>query len=183
MDPQIPPMLLHRFAEREAGGTDISGHMAYLRDQAACRPGAVIAEFGVRDGNSTCAFLAGLLAGSGYLWSVDLELPTAPHWFWALDLWSFLRTDALGEKAEAWMPPEIDVLFIDLDPHSREQTLAMIGMWLHRVRPGGVALFHDTDWAGGTGVRDALDDYTAAGGLKWVNREGSCGLGVIEVPA
>lgn len=185
MDLQARRLLLDRYQERAAGGVDISGHMPYLREQAAARPGVVVAEFGVRDGNSTAAFLAGLLDHDddpGHLWSVDIEQPTAPHWFHAVDRWSFLRADALGDEAQAWIPAEIDVLFVDLDPHTREQTTAMIEAWLPRVRPGGVALFHDTQWYGGTGVWDALDDYAAATGQPWQNRQGSNGLGVITVP-
>jgi predicted O-methyltransferase YrrM len=186
MDPQVPPLLLREFGDRighEHNGVDIAAHMPYLCWQAAVRVKPVIAEFGVRAGNSTCAFLAGLLASGGYLWSVDLQPTSAPHWFGALDLWTFIQADALGDHAAELIPEKLDVLFVDLDPHSREQTAAMIRKWLPRVRPGGVARFHDTDCGGGTGVRDALDDYATTGGRPWVNREGSNGLGVIEVPA
>jgi len=180
VDLQVLPLLEASYRARLDAGSDIAGHLPYLRTTAAAvtREDAVVAEFGVRAGNSTCALLAGLLdAGKGHLYSVDLNETPDLFWFGGTGRWSFLEADALGRKAAEWVPPEIDVLFVDLDPHSFDQTAAMILAWLPRVRKGGTALFHDTSWGGGTGVRDALE----ASGVAWENREGSNGLGVVRL--
>jgi hypothetical protein len=82
------------------------------------------------------------------------------------------------------------VLFIDLDPHSFEQTLAALMMWAPRVRPGGVILCHDTEWpeinyvrpgAAESEVGRALDTFCKLRGHEWENRHGCNGLGVLRI--
>lgn len=148
-------------------------------------------ELGTRSGNSTSAFLAACeLRGRGFVWSFDLEPPDVP-WELTGPHWSFRQLDALGPRAQAAAPDLIDVLFIDLDPHSFEQTRAALDLWAPRVRPGGVVLCHDTEWpeinarcpnAHDSGVGQALDDYCREHGLSWENRTGNNGLGVLRVP-
>lgn len=183
MEANLPSMLLHEFRDRSASGCDIADHMVFLAGLAAQRPKPLIVEFGTGRGNSTCAFLTGLLHSGGHLWSVDIAANHAPSWFLGTGLWSFLQADALGDEPKTWIPHACDIMFVDLDPHSFEQTAAMLDRWMSWVRPGGLALFHDTQWGGGQGVRDALCSWSGAHGVPWVNREGSNGLGVIEVPA
>jgi predicted O-methyltransferase YrrM len=182
MDSQIPPLVLASYDQRYTAGNDIRDHMPYLRTRAASLgPGGVIAEFGVRRGNSTCAFLAGAIASGAQVWSVDLDRSPDLDWFSGTGQWQFLQADALGQEAAGWVPGQIDVLFVDLDPHTLLQTEEMLSVWLPRVRPGGLALWHDTSWGGGTGVRDALDGWAKETGLSWEERPGSNGLGVIQL--
>ena len=172
-DPTVLARLYDEYDHLAQGGTDISDHLPYLREHAH----GAVAEFGVRGGVSTRALLAGVLDNGGHLWSVDIQDNPDLFWLGGTGQWSFLVADALGASAPVWVPKKLDVLFVDLDPHSEEQTTAMIDMWLPRVKPGGVALFHDTQWGGGTGVRDALN----ASGLEWEDRDGSNGLGVVRL--
>jgi hypothetical protein len=78
-------------------------------------------------------------------------------------------------------------LFIDTS-HTVEQTLGELRTYVPRIRPGGVALFHDTEWREpsemldepGGWVKEALDIYCAEAGLEWENRSGSYGMGIIR---
>ncbi len=102
--------------------------------------------------------------------------------------WSFLRGDALAPEALAWAPKDINVLFIDIDPHDFEQTLTALTLWTPRVMPGGVVLLHDTEKYIGaeyiteeSGVWRALDLYCGMKHLEWRNRPGCNGLGILRV--
>lgn len=174
-----------------AGGAwcDIQGHLAFLYREAQGR--AVMAEFGVRRGNSTCAFLAAIeTAGTGELWSVDQAMPLVPAAWHALRYWRFLQADDLSPQARAWVPAELDLLFIDTS-HDQDHTLAELTAYGPRVRPGGVILAHDTQWDEGDielrspsgPVARALDVWCAAQPWEasWENRPGSYGLGIIRV--
>jgi len=155
--------------------------------------GARVVDLGVRTGNSAAAFLAAAqVARNGKVWSFDLDVPDVPELFWRSRAWSFHQLDALSQEALDAGPAMADVLFVDLDPHSYEQTLAVLRLWVPMVRPGGVVLCHDTEWPEINGVAPgsaesevgrALDDFCAEmGGLAWENRHGNNGLGVLRLP-
>jgi len=187
--PTLP--LFAEYERRLRTPSDIQQHLPELFRWAATQHDANVVELGTRSGNSTAAFLAACeLRGRGFVWSFDLapaDVPwelTGPHW-------SFRQLDALGVRAQAAAPDLIDVLFIDLDPHSFEQTADALRLWVPRVRPGGVVLCHDTEWPEinarcpdphDSGVGRALDDFCRERGLSWENRAGNNGLGVLRVP-
>ena len=170
--------------------SDITGHLPYLHDQAAQRPGCRVIELGTRTGQSTVAFLAALDTG-GHVWSIDLDHPAVPDEWYDLGSWSFLRADALAGKALAWAPRSCHLLFVDLDPHSYEQTMQALNLWLPRVLPGGLVLLHDTEFPEINGmptpvheseVGRAAGDWCKRWGLEWQNMPGCFGLGVIHLP-
>lgn len=148
----------------------------------ARHPGTRIIELGVRAGNSTSAFLAGIEHGRGELWSVDIARPDVPAQWHDLPSWHLLIADDLSDEAARFCPGEADVLFIDTS-HYYKHTVAELDRYVPRVRPGGVALVHDThnqrDWPD---VPRALDDWCAAAGLGWYGHQAWPGLGVIEIP-
>lgn len=163
------------YRARCAEDSDISLHLPFLYDSAQ---GATVIELGVRTGNSTAAFLA---AGAE-VWSVDTGEPQVPGEWRGNPRWHFLLGDDLHPSVRAALPARCDVLFIDTS-HTYEHTLAELRAYAPRAR---LVLLHDTQWAGGidigtpTGpVARALDDYCVEAGLRWENRAGSYGLGVI----
>lgn len=176
--------------------SDIRQHLPELFRETLVRAvlrGARVVDLGVRTGNSTAAFLAAVqVARNGRVWSYDLDVPDVPELFWQLRSWKFQQMDALSQEASDAGPAAADVVFIDLDPHSYEQTLAALRLWVPTIRPGGVVLCHDTEWPEINGVAPgsaesevgrALDDFCAEmGGLSWENRTGCNGLGVLRVP-
>jgi Methyltransferase domain len=196
---------MHAQYQARAGGawSDIRGHLDFIYSQAvqlACYPpddelsgmarAAVLAELGVRAGNSTCALLAAIeTAGAGDLYSVDLGPADVPDAWRRLPYWHFLQADDLSVKARRFIPGELDLLFIDTS-HSEPHTLAELAAYAPRVRPGGIILCHDTQWDEGDAelaapagpVARALNTWTARMSLEWDNRPGSYGLGVIRVP-
>jgi predicted O-methyltransferase YrrM len=169
--------------------SDIRGHLEFIREQAAGR--AVIAELGVRAGNSTCAILAAIeQAGTGELWSVDIAAPQVPVSWLGLPHWHFLRAGDTTETAQRWLPAQLDMLLIDTS-HEQAHTLAELEVYGRRVREGGVILLHDTCWAPGDvelrepagPVAQALETWCRGAVLTWVNRPGSYGMGVVRIPA
>ena len=184
--------------------SDALEQLPLLRDAARSYWRPAIAELGTRTGESTSAFLAGAAASGGHVWSVDYG-PATEEW---LDngLWSFLAADDMSEQAAAWLPGELDILFIDTS-HLYGHTLAELRKYAPRVRPGGLVLCHDTGIsrkfivgygelraAGGPEwpVAAALDAYCAETGLAWTaqvrpadppypERQFS-GLGTIRIP-
>ena len=189
----------------EGRWNDIQDCLAFLHESVLAYPRAQVVELGVRGGNSTSALLSAVQQVGGHLWSCDIEPPGRggdwdfpPEWN-EVPEWTFICGDSVGDTVIAQMPKEIDVLFEDTS-HTFEQTLAEMEAYMPLVRPGGVALFHDTQCIlGPPGGREflptpqvegevarAMDDYCAKHGLSWANRhseEGFYGLGVLRIPA
>lgn len=143
-----------------------------------------IIELGVRGGNSTAAFLAGLerAGNGGQLWSVDIQEPVVPKDWHKLPFWHLLVADDLSAEAVTFCPPDADVLFVDTS-HLYEHTMAELRRYMPRVRPGGIALFHDTDPHDWPDVSRALDDFCEESErYVWYEHPFWHGLGVIEVP-
>lgn len=167
--------------------SDMQGHMPFLRDTAASYSRPVIIELGVRSGQSTACFLAAIQAGGGELWSVDVDPPQVPaHWH-GLPEWHFLQADDVSAQAREWLPAQCDLLFIDTS-HTYEQTMTELSVYVPRVRPGGMVLCHDTEWAHPGTMLDApagpvtaaLDQWCGREGVTWANRHGSYGMGMIR---
>ena len=160
----------------------------------ANRPGVRIIELGIRSGNSTSAFLAGLERGHAFLsadeavstrlgglWSVDIAPPAVPGEWADCPFWHFLIANDVTEQAVSFCPDDAEILFIDTS-HYYEHTLAELRLYVPKVRPGGVVLLHDTDPAEWPDVSRALRDYCAESGLEWYDHPFWHGLGVIEIP-
>lgn len=221
------------YAKRLAAWSDIQEQAPLLRDAARRYARPVIAELGTRTGESTSALLAGASASGGHVWSVDPGFwnigsgprpePVQGVARWAPEraayvpddactaawkdsgLWSFLPADDMSDEAAAWVPAELDILFIDTS-HLYDHTLAELRRFVPRVRPGGMVLMHDTELViqqmtaygepGAEGgpeypVAAALDTYCAETGLTWTRQaerpapaagKPFYGLGTITIP-
>lgn len=184
---------------RAAVWSDIQGHLRFMvtrageigaRHSVQQRGGLVIIELGVREGNSTCAFLAVLENVKGTLWSVDINPARTPPEWDKIEHWKFLQADDMSPEAREWLPAECDVLFIDTS-HVYEHTLVELAEYAPRVRPGGVILMHDTEHGGhypdmpqpqpDFPVAAAVKEYCWDQRLGWSNRPGSYGMGVIDI--
>jgi cephalosporin hydroxylase len=168
--------LLQEYVVRCAGPSDIHEHLPTLFEAVLTCPSRnpYIVECGVRSGNSTAALLYGLVVRQGgTLLSVDPAVPDVPdHWF-ANPYWTYVRGDDCDPLVTADIEPGIDILFIDTS-HTYEHTLRELQVYWPRVRPGGVAFFHDTETEG-CGVSDALDAFFGQDG--WTNQKNCYGLG------
>jgi predicted O-methyltransferase YrrM len=182
--------------------SDIRDHLPFLREQAAVRDKPQIAELGTRTGNSTLAFLDGASVTGGHVWSVDIEdilqYPDGMKPWAGLPSWTFVHGDSLDPEVQASLPQELDILFNDAS-HEYLPTLEECRRYVPMIKPGGLALFHDTKlllwsengitWSGSSDknknetppVRRALDDYCAETGLAWEEMDGEFGLGVIRL--
>lgn len=172
--------------------SDIQGHLPFLHDTVAAYPKPWVIELGVAWGNSTSALLSAVSKAGGILWSVDAgEVRTTnmiPADWWDDPRWQFLKADDISAEAQAWLPDGCDVMLVDSD-HSYEHVTGILNTYMPRVRPGGIALFHDTQWqypdtdlGGPEGdIARALSDWCGTHGVTWENRPGSYGLGIIRV--
>ena len=154
-----------------------------------------VLELGTRTGNSTAAFLYALqIRQGGMLHSVDIEAPDVPdEWFaspqWKFHLGSDIDSRVLSNLGLA--RGSVDVLFIDTS-HTYDHTIIELSVYMPMVKPGGVALFHDTEVVSDVcHVARALDEYCADvqkvwhphHELSWSNDPACYGLGTIRVPA
>lgn len=163
-----------------AADSDIWQHLPILYNAARSYENVQVLELGTRGGESTRALLAGAEARGGHVWSVDIAPPRVPVEEWlATGVWSFtLSDDMTVEIPDGYRP---HVLFIDTS-HEREHTLAEIRRFVPLVRPGGMALFHDTEFGDQPyPVAAALDEYCSAEHLTWTNHHGCFGLGELHV--
>jgi cephalosporin hydroxylase len=175
--------------------SDIYQHLPALFGAVTeCRSeNPVVLELGTRSGNSTAAFLYALqVRQSGILHSVDIEVPDVPAEWFGNQRWLFhLGDDVDARILGLWQTrPFLDVLFVDTS-HTYEHTLAELIAYMPLVKPGGVALFHDTGVVSEVcHVVRALDEYCAdmqqmwhpAYELNWSNDPRCYGLGTIRVP-
>lgn len=162
------------------------GHVIECRSEQP-----VVLELGTRAGNSTAAFLYALqVRQSGILHSVDIEVPDVPEEWYRNPQWNFhLGSDTDSRIACAM--PLVDILFVDTS-HTYEHTMVELAAYMPLVKPGGVALFHDTEVVSDVcHVARALDEYCAnvqgvwphGTDLHWDNDPRCYGLGTIRVPA
>lgn len=174
----------------DAATSDLAAHAAYLAHAAR---GNVVIELGIRTGVSTAAFLSTATA----VYSCDIDRPAVGPATAAHPSWTFTLGDSIAASTLERMPHSCDVLFIDTS-HEYDQTLTELAAYWPRIRPGGLALLHDTMWdtcdppqggrwcteldAPGGPVTRAIEAFTTAHGLTWVNRPGSFGLGIIRKP-
>jgi predicted O-methyltransferase YrrM len=183
--------LSEEFGVRRRVYSDIQDYLPLLYRQSwqasarSAKP--VLVELGVRSGNSTCALLAGLeKGGHGELWSVDIAEPDVPAGWRELPFWHLLVADDMSAAAQEWLPPVVDLLFIDTS-HTYEQTYRELFTYVPRLKVDGVVLLHDTQWSSPdialpqpTGpVAEALAEYCRFTGLRWTNVPGRYGMGVI----
>lgn len=158
---------------KEDANLDTHAHLPFLRSVAK---GNVL-EIGVHCGISTTALLAGLEENGGHLWSVDVH-PSCRYVWYGHPQWTFLCTWA-GDSI-AHIPGVVDAVFIDGD-HSYQGVMYDLEQWGERCKPGGVILCHDADTPSFTGVRQAIEEFCNARGLRHELRPGSHGLEVIYV--
>lgn len=148
------------YSRRVATPSDINQHMAYLR--ALAEHCTHITEFGVRTGNSTVAFAAGLKP-DGKLVGYDINPPM-------LGLprsWEFIQADT-GKLEDI---AETDLLFIDT-LHDCAQVAAELR---HGKRVRKWIVFHDTVLFGTReestgippGINQAIWDFLAANWREW----------------
>jgi predicted O-methyltransferase YrrM len=189
---KITVSLRSGYLDRLSRWSDIQEYLPFLHEQARSRPGCRVLELGARRGNSTLAFLAGCAESGGHVTSCDIDdvrrFPDGIGPFGASPRWTFTRGDDMDQTVQSLLPAQVDVLFLDTS-HEYEHTLAELRVYVPRVVPGGVALFHDTNvmgWPGYRWDRDispvhaALDEYCAEAGSAWENLPGIYGLGVIR---
>jgi predicted O-methyltransferase YrrM len=176
------------YAARLGTWSDIQEQMPLLYDAARRRPQVKVLELGVRNGNSTAAFLAAAEEAGGHVWSVDTDPVAADTSSWeASGRWTFLRGDDLEVTPEEspGVPLRPDVLFIDTS-HTYEHTLAELCRLVPSVAAGGVVLMHDTllTWDHPEyQVAKALDTFCGETGRSWAEISGGrYGLGEIERP-
>lgn len=153
--------------------TDMQAHLPLLWGQAH---GNVI-EFGVRQGISTTALLAGVERNGGHVYSLDIEDCSA---VWAgHPQWTFIQAASTEvEKFPTVAAMRFDLVLIDSD-HSYTITYQELETWVPRVKAGGTVLLHDTHRFAGD-VLLALNNYCYEHNLQYLVQPGSMGLGVIQ---
>lgn len=175
----MPPFSAEYQARLAGPWTDIQDQLPLLYERACRYPGVQVAEFGVRTGESTAAFLAAAEHAGGRVWSCDTDPPRVPAWWHDSPLWTFTRASSLDAG-----PRAADVLFIDTS-HEYEATIAELARHVPAVRPGGLVLCHDTRLADPPfepyAVARALDAWCAEAGLSWAELGGRYGLGEITL--
>ena len=152
--------LTNRITGKAGEHWDIYQHLPTLAHIAqSCES---IVEFGVRTGNSTCAFLYGLETGKGgTLHSFDLNATSLNPPVLEKTKWKFTQANT-AQLADI---PECDVLFIDT-LHTAEQVNAELR---HANRVKRFILLHDTvtfgDFGEGDrnklGITSAIYDFLA----------------------
>lgn len=157
--------------------SDINEHLPRLFAESLRMRPRLIAELGVRKGQSTFVFERVARLCDAALVSVDIEdcmqASSYPHWH-------FVQSDdvAFARRFPAWcaehgLPAQIDVLFIDTS-HVYEHTVQEIDAWFPLLSNHALVFFHDTNqrliysrddksigqgWNNDRGILRALEKY------------------------
>jgi glycosyltransferase involved in cell wall biosynthesis/predicted O-methyltransferase YrrM len=181
---RFPVSLQADYQQRLAVWSDVQEEMPILHNAVLGYSAPRILELGVRTGNSTSAFLAAAEKAGGHLWSVDIEKPRVPDSWFQSPVWTFTQGDDMAPDVVKAQPDVVDILFLDVDPHSYRQTLDELYQYVPLVRPGGIVFAHDTKLDPGMSypVAQAMDEFCRTTGFTWREQGGQYGLGRIDVP-
>lgn len=175
------------YEQRLGADTDIRDHLEYFVETCVELDAKHVIELGVRNGNSTVAWLYGLDQTEGHLWSVDPDgraVGTIPP-----ERWTFVFGLDTDQTVIDQLPNQVDVVFIDTT-HYYQHTLYELELYVPRVRPGGRVLLHDTELEIPDGsvneppfpVKRAVAEYCEANDLRWTNRDFCWGLATVFIP-
>jgi predicted O-methyltransferase YrrM len=156
---------------------DIDMHASWIESVAA----GDVFEIGVRTGISTAAFLLGLEAHGGHLYSLDnnpgciVSIHSHPQW-------TFIAGDSRDvEDIKRQIPTSLDVLMVDGD-HTYKGVFADLANYASLVRSGGRIILHDVASEYDPGVRKAFDEFIEVTGFESEIFPSWVGLGQILVP-
>src|SRR3990167_3785500 len=131
------------FQKNLTSWSDIQGHLPLLYNQSQGN----ILEFGVRDGVSTSAFLAGVERYGGDVVSVDIN-PQCGELFKGNKQWRFIEGSSVDVSMTKVIGPGflvgkgLDMLFLDT-LHTYEHVTRELEIWGRFVRIGGSIFVHD----------------------------------------
>lgn len=143
-----------------------------------------VIELGTRTGVSTIAWLWALVSTGGRLTSIDIdERPDIGEH----EHWTFIQGDDLDPEITAQLDPA-EIVFIDTS-HTYPQTLAELNVYRWLVKPGGLIVLHDTELRHPLDapprppypVKTAIEEFTRANGLDWLNVPYCWGLGIVRM--
>jgi len=133
-------------AVAHAVGSDVQDDVPLLYALGCAVQPAVIVELGTRQGTSTrtLAYLAKKIGA--HFFTVDPDPGCQDFIKDLLHPEHCVFLNMTGEHAfSAGVTPAPDLLFIDTDPHTYDQTKMWLETWVRTSLPhGGVAAFHDT---------------------------------------
>jgi len=155
--------------------TDGAGDFDALWALVAARQPRWMVELGTRHGTSTRVMRS---ASNRHLLTIDPVDATKYLEGCDCTIWTMTGEEAFGKYL--W---EADLMFIDTDPHSYEQTKGWLETWVDKkLRRGGIAAFHDTISCK-DGVNRALEEWVGSH-PNWVLTEMGAGhgLGVLQCP-
>ncbi len=119
---------------------DLGANKAHLFCTAArAEPGDVLVDLGVREGASSFTMLEATAGQECHVIGVD----PAPMPFICPDRYEYLQTDSI--TAADVIPNELYMVFFDT-LHIKEQVLAELHYYWPKIRIGGWAVFHDSNW-------------------------------------
>lgn len=178
--------LMRELWRRAQHGSDISDHLPRLFELASVKHVKII-ELGVRQGDSTSAFLAAAQEQDGEVWSVDISSPSVPAEWHDLLFWYPVVGDDL--EVVDRLPDRVDIVFIDTS-HTYEQTKAELELYVGKIKSGGMIVLHDTELEHPDAspnsdpafpVAAAVREFSEARGLpvEWVS--GCYGLAIVTV--
>lgn len=154
-------------AVAHAVGSDVQDDVPILYGLAMETKPAVIVELGTRQGTSTRTLAYAARALGAMFYTVDPDPGCQNFIKDILHPEHCIFLNMTGEHAfSAGVTPSPDLLFIDTDPHTYEQTKMWLETWVRVSLPSGcVAAFHDT-----VPARPEIQVGRAV--LEWVMGEG-----------
>ena len=176
--------IISQYEEARRTPSDIYLHLPLFVSLVQALDAKTVIELGTRGGVSTIAWLYGVEATGGHVWSVDIDpAPELQH-----PQWTFIQGNDLDPTVVRQLP-DAEIVFIDTS-HAYQQTMAELNVYRWKVKPGGRIVLHDTELAHPMGVpqlprypvKQAVEDFCFDENLSWQNFPENFGLGVITIP-
>lgn len=125
------------------GTLDISQHLLTLYALTISLKAKKVLELGVREGNSTLAFLLGLNITKGDLTSIDIrETHSLREKFNSFKNWNYVISDSLLFLENFKPETPYDIVFID-DWHDGEHVIKELNYIETFITPSSIILLHD----------------------------------------
>lgn len=164
---ELPSAMPPREVRVAVAGSDVEGDGALLWMLTALLAPKVIVELGVRHGCTSRVLMAGAASNIEAAYLVDPNplcaerLPPLPSWA------HFVAApgEHVWKNGAQKFERRIDLLFVDTDPHTYDQTREWLETYVSvGLAPGGVAIFHDVFAARQEiKVREAVEDWIRKG--------------------
>ena len=142
-----------------------------LRSEVNKITNGILVDIGVYEGASSRVMIDSALVNNNNIYAID----PVPSFNSTNPNYTYIKDDSV-EVGKEWNKTKADLVFFD-SVHAKEQVLCELYYWWELIKENGLAIFHDTSWAGyvhkaghscaGKLTGNSGLGYDSYGGIDW----------------